>query len=187
MLATLPQLEDYMAQVFDAPTELRALQALEHASAVIRTYTGQDFESATTTETLVYGVDSHLRLSQRPVTAVTSVTVDGLTWSPDLWDFTSDGWLYEPRGAIGRWIGSWRGATVVVTYTHGYVTVPESVRFVCLTLAARAMENPTMLAREGIGSADASYAQTGFNLGAGGSLTDNERFILDAYRGVVIA
>lgn len=187
MLATLPQLEDHLGQSFDAPTEIRALQALDIASSIVQTYTGQDFTEATTSETFIYGVDRVLRLSQRPVTAVTSVTVDGIPWSADLWDFTPDGWIYEPGGIIGRWFGSWRGATVSVTYTHGYPTVPGAIQFVCLTLAARALENPTMQARESIGSADGTYAQTGFNLGAGGALTKNEEAILDTFRGVVVA
>lgn len=179
MLATLPQLEDHLGQSFDAPTEIRALQALENASSIVQTYTGQDFTEATTSETFIYGVDRVLRLSQRPVTAVTSVTVDGIPWSADLWDFTSDGWIYEPGGIIGRWFGSWRGASVTVTYTHGYTTVPADVVGTVLGLSARILDNPTALGRESIGTSSQDYAPQ--------ELTPLEKLTLDTYRGVVVA
>lgn len=122
-----------------------ALRAIEGATAAIQNYCHQHLAAVAgdvvTLRTLGQGV---LILPEQPVTAVASVVENGTTLVQD----TDYGW--EPNGLLWRWgsRASWVvsstawGAfgTVVVTYDHGYATIPQPIREVCIRAASRAYQ-----------------------------------------------
>ncbi|MFJ9549080.1 hypothetical protein [Streptomyces erythrochromogenes] len=75
-------------------------------------------------------------------------------------------WLANPYGSA------------VVTYSHGYATVPADVRAIVLTLAGRVLTNPSDLRQESAGSVSVTYAAE--TIGAG--LAPIERDQLARYR-----
>lgn len=112
----------------------QAEKFLEIASAVVRNAAGTPISEVTSTVTLDgYHNEPWLRLPGSPVTAVESVTVDGV--EVDDWRHAGERvWRWQ-GWASGGWPG--RPSTVSVTYTHGLSTVPEEiVDLVCAMVAA---------------------------------------------------
>lgn len=183
--------------------EAGAQQALDLASDIIRGYTRCTI--STVTETVEFeGTSSDvLELPQRPVTAVTAVTVtdrignDLVVASTD-WTWTRSGKLrrilYSDTLPTGWTADSgWGGpdATVTVTYTHGLATVPGDVKAITLALARRMTVNPDGYVREAIGSYNVGYSSTdgqaagqGSGQGSGASvhLLAVEKMALNRYR-----
>lgn len=137
-LATATQLATHVGATVDTA---RAQQALNIASAVVRSETGQTFEAGTSTVALPTPHGQWLTLPQRPVTAVTTITIDGLAVT----DFTRYGnRLFRFAG----WTASSITAPVVtVTYSHGGA-VPDDVLGVVLAIAADVVENQRGLTSE---------------------------------------
>lgn len=154
---------------------------LQLASASIQNYTRQDIELvAGDVVKLRGGYSSDLWLPQRPVTAVTTVQIgSGAALSSGAFGWDRMGLL---RRLSGNWIAdNWSGANadvITVTYSHGYATIPDDIKGVCLSLAVRKWENPAGIGETtGEGDPGLSFArQTGFVLTAG------EKKILDRYR-----
>jgi hypothetical protein len=135
------------------------------ATAAIRAYTRQTISQVVDDVLTVRGTaDPELLLPQRPVSAVSAVTLDGAAA-----DYTFDG-----IGTLTRSDG-WAGL-VAVTYTHGYATVPDDVFTVCLQAAARVYGNPEGLANESIDDHRAGFGAVG------AQLTDDEKEMLRPYR-----
>src|SRR4030095_8926101 len=119
------------------PSDLSRLQALCHrASAVIRAHCNQTLSQVTGDVITVYPTaSSFLSLPERPVTAVSSVTVNGVA--------TTDYYIV-PRGVRSGTVASpgsaWTsGATV--TYTHGHAETSEAfkaIQAVCIEMVKRA-------------------------------------------------
>lgn len=124
--------------------------ALDIASSVVAARAGQEFAAtsgATITLDTHYGED--VRLPQRPVTAVTSVTTrDRGATSTTARTLNTD---YEVRGDRLRWvgIGSWP-YEVTVTYDYGYAEIPDEVRGATLAVAAEIFDNPEGLSRSAL-------------------------------------
>lgn len=146
-LATVTQLELHVRRpiVAGSTAEAEATQALEGASAVVRGYARQTFTAVTETVTLPGTWDTVLLLPQRPVTAVTSISIDDTAVTMTDVDWRRDGTM---QGV------AWGGdlATVTVNYSHGYTAVPDDVRHVVLNLAARIWDNPTAVRQQTVGS-----------------------------------
>lgn len=142
-LVTTDDLEDFLGVTFDATTLPRASQAIAIASATVRSQTGQGFSAGTSTVTLLAPHDEWIDLPQRPVTAITSVTVNGTAVT----DYT----LVNDRLHRPSWLdwSSTAPATVTVSYAHGG-TVPDDVQGAVLMLAAEVYENPRGLTSETI-------------------------------------
>lgn len=142
-----------------------ATVARDMATGVVTAYTGQNFESQSYSHTVRVGLDNVLKLPQRPVTAVTSVsTPDDGTLDASLWNW------------IGN--GPWVALDVVtdvatVAYVAGFATVPEAVKAVALSLAARHYQNAAGLKQERIDDYSVTYSD---------SLMRYEMLILDGYR-----
>jgi hypothetical protein len=119
------------------PSDLSRLQALAtKASAVIRAYCNQTLSPVTGDVITVYPTaSSFLSLPERPVTAVTSVLVNGVA--------TTDYYIV-PRGLRSGTVASpgsaWtQGATV--TYAHGHAETSEAfkaIQSVCVEMVKRA-------------------------------------------------
>lgn len=119
--------------------EARATLFLDLASASIADAAGVPIVDTADDEAVLYGNGSVvLLLPAYPVTAVGQVLVDDVAVT----DFT-----WSRAGELRRAGGWTRGATIAVTYSHGYVAaaVPATVRSVCLEVAARGLMNPQRL------------------------------------------
>ncbi|MFN2537966.1 MAG: hypothetical protein ABR549_07400, partial [Mycobacteriales bacterium] len=104
-----------------------------------------------------YGFVQTLQLPQKPVTAVTAVSVDDVALAATDYYWNTEGLLWRPYGFI--W--GFRPRSVVVTYNHGYLTIPSTIREVCLSAAARAFVNPTSALAEHVGNYQAdNYPRT---------------------------
>lgn len=113
----------------------RATAAIEEASAAIQNYTRQTL-SQVNNDALTLTVPANRRtilLPELPVTAVASVVEDGTALTVgDHYTWTAEGILAR----VGRdWDSRWQ--KVVVTHTHGYATIPDDIKHVCVRAAAR--------------------------------------------------
>lgn len=172
--ASQADLEAFTGQTF---TEARATLLLDGATAAIQEWTGQTIEAVSSDEvTLVGNFTRRLVLPQMPVTAVDSVVVDGTTLTAST-DFTwqRHGVLWRPRYAqpdapsqrsfevLGGAYWGGPDREVVVTYDHGFATIPTVVESVCLSVAARSSAMATGVVREQIDGYAVTYSQTGSN------------------------
>ncbi|MGW7598120.1 hypothetical protein [Streptomyces antimycoticus] len=168
-LATVADLEARGLTVEPSETQIVGVY-LEVASAAVRDAAGSPISQTASTITLEGGPDQRLRLPGPPVTAVSTVEVDGEPVTD--WRLRSS--------ALWRACG-WSGcepSEVEVTYTHGLPTVPaDIVDLVCRIAAAalvayRAEDGGTGLAAqdvraERIGDYSVTY-------GDGGRITEME-------------
>ena len=175
----------------------RATLLLDTATAAIQAYTRQTLSQASTTVVLPGTMSERLVLPERPVTAVTAVSIGDTALTADtdyVWDGAStlirgsrvDGVLSVngPDWLVNGW-GDWGGpgAQVEITYTHGFATIPNDIKGVCLALAARSLQSPDGVNSESVGTYSVSYSRSG---GAVSLLTE-ERELLNRYRVKVFA
>lgn len=140
---TIADLEATLQVTIGTPNA-SATAAITAASAAIQNYCRQRIEqvAADVLTLTVPPVRQTILLSEQPVTTISSVVEDGtaLVVGTD-YRWTAAGVLTR----VGRpWCSLWQG--VVVTYTHGYSTIPDDLKAVCVQAAARAY-------RAGLGSA----------------------------------
>lgn len=170
----------------------RAELLLDLATGAIRAYTNQTISRVTSDVVVLPGSWSNrLELPERPVASVATVKIDDTTLVADT-DYVWDGRWTLLRGTSeagvlvindgtlisshGDWGGA--GAQVTVTYTHGFATIPDDIKGVCLALAARSLASPDGVNSESVGSYSVSYSRSGGAV----SLLDEERRLLDRYR-----
>ena len=133
--------------------------------------------------------DEVIVLPQRPVVSVSSVILDG--------DVLAEGvnWYLDDAGAIrrltmptvlgamdaifdaplGQFIGfGYPYQTLQITYTHGYATIPNLYKAICLEAVVRVWVNPGSVARATIGDTSTVYDNNRFSP-TGLMLTDDER------------
>ena len=165
--ATATELATFLGHPGFSPAT-RAEQVLDLASALIRrTCNGQVLEQVSGAQEEFDGEDDlyTIFLTQRPVTAVSSVTVDAVA-------FTAFEW--SRIGTIVKTDDSaWSEGPIVVTYDHGYAAASDeliAVKSICLEASARAITKET---------ADAGTFGEGFEEARGWAphlfLTDEER------------
>ena len=200
---------DDVAAILQRPltaTELvSAARLLGMASGMIRRYTRQDITAvAADVLTLPGNWGQTITLPQRPVTAVASVVINGAnpvyaqwkvigddlfigtgSFQPDygssLWGGTA---LWGPAGSsqgIQATGASWQGpqSSVVVTYDHGYVIVPDEIVNEVAGMVALQISSPVGIDKEVIGGYQAVYAKSPVG---GMSLTDETKAVLNFYR-----
>lgn len=188
--ATNAELEDWLGYALDASEADRATLILEVATATIQAHTRQTISEVATDAVELQGTWEHvLELPERPVTAVTSVSVDGVaqTVTDDYLVVKNE--LRRPNAEYHNWQmpsndfypftkTGWGGPSsiVAVTYTHGFSTVPDDVKGVCLQLATRNWSNPEAVAMKVIDANTFQYGQRYLNL------SDTEKDILSKYR-----
>jgi len=182
MLATLEDLEQLLGSSVDAS---RAETLLAHASAAVRSYTGQHFTRETTTVTVRVPKSRWLRLAQRPVwtvDAVTDTNDNPLTFTFDGLDRVRIPANVPSEFSFEPWLSPVR--TAKVTYDHGYDQTPGDIIAVVCQVAGRAYgvkADDTALNQETLGSYNYSTGNAAAS-GATGLLLP-ERQILDRYRG----
>jgi hypothetical protein len=178
--ATPSELASSLQQDLDTAT---ATLALNRASAKIRTFAGDwsISQEVGAVATLDGSGEQSLWLPSLLVTAVASVVEDGFSLTVVTgFDWTSYGKLIR----TGRcWTSKPR--SVVVTFTHGYVAVPDDVKDVCLAVAGRLYRNPAGLRSKTVGGV--SWTAAGAASEVGGDLTESEREALTPYRLATVA
>jgi hypothetical protein len=113
-----------------------------------------------------------INLPEMPVTATASVTVDGVL-------LDAADWRVNRYGILTRCGGVWPlDADIEVVYDHGYATVPQIVKQVCLQVAGRAyVHASTATAAESLGDRSVTYDKDR----TGEALTDYEERLLARY------
>ncbi|MFI1580016.1 hypothetical protein [Embleya sp. NPDC020630] len=193
-LAAGVDLATYMQRDIDlAAAEL----ALRSASATVRRWTKQTITFVSDDTITLVGGDKILAMPQRPLVVDDDhplrvvELLDGTTEQPAVEDrdFTRvgneltrgqpnylntriAGWPY--RRTLGVWT-----PRVRVTYSHGYVDVPDDVIGVVLDLAAATLNNPDRLRSETVGGESVTYTVETFGTG---SLTASHRETLSFLR-----
>jgi hypothetical protein len=132
----------------------------------------------------VYGDSGQIVvLPQKPVTAVSSVVVQGRTLDPKEYNWRDNGRLYRVVFAgteyadMQTWLWPF-GIPITVTYSHGYDTVPSLVKQVALELAVSAYLNPAMAVTQTAGPYSSTYTAQQVGM----SLSDEQESRLDNYR-----
>ena len=148
---------------------------LSAASAMIRGYTGQDLEETTgRQEEYAASFQTVITLTQVPVNAVTSITVNAVAFT----DYEWSRW----GNVVKNDLWYWDSGPIVVTYDSGYAVTSDEyldIQRICKDAAARALDPSTRSAAfetfgaevgEGRGMAPALY------------LTEQERWTLDRFQ-----
>ncbi len=185
-LATVADLEARLGSVLDAIGYKRAEALLDGASARVRTYTGQQFDTSETTDRLRVS-RGIIRLPQRPVAAVDTVAdMNGtditFTWyAGDVVQLGASVGYPVEHPIMAAWYR--RYDWVDVTYTHGYAETPADVLEVVCQMVLRAFgSDPSAsgITQESVEGYSYSMGTTAA-AGAVGMLAD-ERATLDVYR-----
>lgn len=178
MLATPTDLAALLKRSFDGFDTASAILALEACTAVVQAAAGGQriVQVADEAATVVGTTDSYLRLPQWPVTAVSSVTLDGAALTAG---------APGSGSATYRLVGDrlWRGcgwqtycgepSTVGFVYTHGYAAGRQELqlgRGTVLSLSRGLFENPSGVVREQIDDYAVAYAEAEAALDARPSL-----------------
>lgn len=176
----------------------RAQLMLDLATAAIQNWCRQTISSAETTALLPGTWSQDLELPERPVTEVDTVEVDGVATTD--WDWNERGVLRRgaasfaqtsvvnaagdadstTQGAAGS-AQHWGGpqATVSVTYTHGFATIPADIKAVCLAVAGRAFTSEVGVKQESLGAYSVTYGGGGAD---GVTITPADMTLLRRYR-----
>ena len=178
--ATSDDLAARLGVTLSTDEQTRADALLASASGLIQAEARQVIELVTDDVLELRGTsDDRVRLPERPVVSVASVTLDGVTLTEGI-DFYLDGsaLVRMPTYLLGLLDGYPGGGfgnpsqVLAVTYTHGYETIPEVFKSVCLEAVVRVWVNPGAVVGERHGSEQVQYmngAPTGL------LLTDVER------------
>lgn len=194
-LADLTAIEARIGRPLTSEELSRATTLLEDASALVRSYTGQDFTRVDHETLLLRAQQGEIRLPQRPVLDVTAVVAVGAGGVPDV---PVVGWQWDGLDIVRTAVDSpainlpeqWYDddtesypGTYRVTYSHGVTQVPPEVVAVVAGMAIRTLTAPTMaggLTGETLGPY--SYRTDGSGAGAAVLLSDTDRRTLDRYR-----
>lgn len=154
---TAPEYLAYYTDVTDA--EVAQLEAnLDEACDKIRDYLGQTVDLVTEAVT-IWGSDTQaLTLPELPVVSIASIVSNGTA----ITDYTFDqyGLVWRNATSFTYWAqpGYWsRGLQYVVTYTHGYATVPGIIKTTALRLARSAVGRPDGVRQESVAGYSATY------------------------------
>lgn len=157
--AAVNDLEALLRRSFTDEENAAAGIALDLATAAIQNYTRQTLLFVADDVVALRGTyGRELVLPERPVVSVASVSVGSTTIATSAYALVGNSlwWGASPLnvGNITTGEGGWGGlaSPVTVTYTHGYATIPNDIRGVCLTVAARLMENPLSLTEQSVGT-----------------------------------
>lgn len=140
--ATAEELALRLDSDFDEDAETRANEHLTLASGLIQASARQVIELVEDDELIRRGSrESVIILPERPVVEVSAITLAGR----EITDFYVDGdelvrssgsqpWV-DPYTSCGGW--SSPSSELVITYTHGYETIPDALKAICLECVVR--------------------------------------------------
>jgi len=161
---------------------VRALRLLEMSSAVVERWCRRSFAFVADHPVTVHVTDGNLILPDGPVTAVGTVTGPGgtvyastnYTWTPD--GRVSHTWgTYE---GYGHSLDTWVCGAYTVTYSHGYLAIPDDVILAVCQPVQRFLDNPSGFQSEAIGEAAFTYPTPGLGL----TLSPVDKELLAPYR-----
>jgi hypothetical protein len=179
-LASATDLQDFLQQPVDANS---AALVLDMATGVVQAYTRQHLEYVQDDNVTLIPSEGRIVLPERPVINVTSVA--GLPSGG--WTLVRDtllpgpvySYMWELDDIITGNV-TWTPMsmpTIAVTYSHGFQQIPNDLRGLCLSVAARLYVNPASIEMESTGQAQTRYSQKG-----GMDLTDVEKQLANKYR-----
>lgn len=175
--ATSAELAARLGITYVTGESARADTLLALASGLIQEESGQTISLVSDdTYTRPGSPARRVRLPERPVVSVDSVTLDGTelvegdAWYLDGDEIVRTGFITTSLtfGIAGSW--GTPEQDLVVVYTHGWSTIPSAVKAVCLEMVARAWVNPGQAIQEQVGA-----TMTGYPKANGLLLTDDER------------
>lgn len=194
-LATVTDIEARLGRPLTTAEQARVAALLADASGKVRDYTGQAFTIVTDDTVKLRAQQGEIRLPQRPVLSVSSVTAVGAGGAPDL---VVVGWQWDGLDIIRTistspvinlpelWYEDEAEAypgTYRIVYSHGGGSTPAGVLAVVAAMVMRTLTAPTMaagLTGETIGPY--SYRTDGSGVGTAVILTDDDRRALKQYR-----
>ena len=152
--------------------------ALAAASAAIRNYCGWHIAPSLTCKATSWGGGRYLFLPWAAMTAVASVTENGVTLDPARYDWAAKGVIRRRDGFY--WCdAAWN--TIVVTATAGYDTVDNVLQQVIIQLVGNALVAPLGVREEHAGQVGITYNQTGNGMTGGITLTPRDEALLEPY------
>lgn len=189
-LATVTDVADLLGLASEAVDPDQAAAMLAQASAKFRAEAQCQFTAGETTTVL--RVDGQrVSLPARPVTAVSEVRQlnrDGSAGSAmTAWTFDGIHTIHLSDATVVINATYFQCETVQVTWSHGYATVPEDVRWAVAGMVARAISSPAPagVSGETIGAYSYRTGATTASLALG--MTDEEREIARNYRPAVVS
>lgn len=186
--ATNADLANRLGLTFSAPEQARADALLELASGIIQDHARQQIEYvAGDTWTVRSTYDDRVRLPERPVVDVQSITLE-LIGGDSTWDVPADvyyldrdelvrtSWPLSAQWAFAQYARGWLGPIyqLTVVYDHGFQTIPDIVKGVCLEMVTRIWVNPGSVARETVGNTYTVYDNMRYSP-TGLVMTDDEK------------
>jgi hypothetical protein len=190
--ATADDLATRLGLTLTTAEQTRANTLLADASGLIADHAKQQIALVADDELTMPGTtDDRIRLPERPVVSVASITLDGQTLGQGKdWYLNGDeiirlSSMYVQNGGLdamldapyllGRSFG-WPGQKLVIVYTHGYTddALPKLVKSICLEMVVRVWVNPGSVARETVGNTATVYDNMRFSP-SGLLLTDTEK------------
>lgn len=186
--ATNADLAARLGLTLTSTEQTRADTLLQLASGLIQQETRQQIEQVTDDEYVIRSTyDDRIRLPQRPVTSVSSVTLQLIggaatfdvptnTYYLDTDELVRTSFPLAVQYAFAQYARGWLGPLwqATITYTHGFATIPEIVKAVCLESVIRAWVNPGSVARQTVGDTVTVYDNMRFSP-TGLLLTDGEK------------
>jgi hypothetical protein len=145
-LATFSDVEAVGGAIEAADRE-RTRKLIMMVSAVVRRYTGQDFDHVVDDVVVLHPHDGVVRLPQHPVTAISSLKRHGITIAPSTYEWTENGYIRRiwplgfvdddsPWGDVYDALGLcvieplWEPTQLTAVYSHGYTESPPDVALV---------------------------------------------------------
>lgn len=182
--ASAADLAAILQRTFSAAETAAANIQLDLATAAIRNYTRQTISlveddvvmlRSTTRGTLI--------LPERPVVDVSLVRLNTVTVAAASYTLIGAELQWGANvlnvGNLAESAGGWGSAAAVeVTYTHGFATIPDDIRSVCLSLAQGGIDNPGGIQREQVGPDAITYAAPGGTV----TITKSQQQMLNRYR-----
>jgi len=181
---------------------------LASASGKVRSYTRQVLSQVLADTYTTFGTwEQRITLPQRPVTGITSITINGTAVAAGSYSWDRNGNIDILSGSFqpdvsGSYSGSrsnlwgpsgstflnyatgpnWNGptATIVVVYDHGYANVPSDIADEVAGMVASRIASPTGISMEQIGGYKVSYARQSPTVSM--VLTDDTKAVLNRYR-----
>jgi uncharacterized phiE125 gp8 family phage protein len=136
-LATIAQVKEFIGTA-DATDDALLTRLTTQAAESIERSAGRVFGTASYTETSNGTGADFLVLGNRPVTAVASVVIDGVT-IPESTSSLVAGWLIASPWKIalrGSYAFTAGVQNVTIGYTAGYATIPADLTQACVLIAA---------------------------------------------------
>jgi hypothetical protein len=134
-LTTLATVKDEIGITSDE-ADARLQRWIDEASERIENYLGRVLASETVRESFRLTSAPHcLQLARRPVTAIASIAVDGVTLASSQYEIDGTAGLLYPVSGDRR--VRWFACTVIITYTAGYASIaalPRPIEAACLGL-----------------------------------------------------